>query len=71
METTHTFEIKANGLEYVGEIATDEAGILSYTEDQPEELPANLDADFKRLLEVIGNFVKVYGSLEKFEVKEK
>ena len=70
MAATHTFEIRANGLAYAGEIDTNESGVLSYTENQPEELPGNLDTDFKRLLEVIGNFIEVYGSLEKFEVKE-
>lgn len=68
---THTFKIKAGSLNYEGEIVTSETGILSYSENQPEELPENLDADFKRLLSIVSNFIKVYGSLEKFEIKAK
>ena len=70
MASTHTFEIKAGTLDYQGEVETSDSGLLSYSENQPEELPINLDTDFKRILELIANFVKTYGSLEKFEIKK-
>jgi hypothetical protein len=70
MAATHTFEIKAGSLNYTGNIDTSDQGILSYSEDQPEELPEQVDTDFKRILTIIENFIQKYGSLEKFEVKE-
>lgn len=69
MANTHTFEIKAGSLDYQGNIEISDSGTSSYSEDQPEELTAALDADFKRILDLISNFVKTYGSLEKFEIK--
>ena len=66
---THTFEIKAGSLDYEGDITISDSGVLSYSEDQPEELTDALDTDFKRILDLIGNFVKAFGSLEKFEIK--
>jgi hypothetical protein len=68
MPKTHTFEILAGELSYSGDISTGENGVMSYSEDQPEELPEALDQDFKRMLELINNFIKTYGSLEKLEI---
>jgi len=66
--TTHTFELKAGDLEFEGEI---EYPSGTYTEESEIELPARLETDFKLLIDLLKKFHDAYGSLEKFEVKEK
>ena len=64
---THDFELIAGDLEFRGE-ADMSSGV--YSEEQPEELPARLDLDFKQLLELLSKFHKEFGGIE-FELIEK
>ena len=66
--STHTFKLKAGNLDFQGEV---EYPSGTYTENQPEELPAGLDRDFKEILSLIGNFHNTYGGLDEFIVELK
>ncbi len=68
IQTTHTFELKAGDLEFRGEV---EYPSGAYTEDQPVELPAGLENDFKQILDLVKNFHDRFDGLESFEVKIK
>ena len=67
MEYTHDFKLEAGNLKLEGEIDIS-SGI--YTENQPEEFPANLEIDFKQMVEIFKKFHSIFGSIE-FEVKPK
>ena len=65
---THDFKLKAGNLTYQGEV---EYPSGTYSEDQPEELPARLETDFKQMIDSLKKFHDTYGSLDEFEVKIK
>jgi len=64
---THTFELKADDFDFGGEISFP-SGV--YTEISEKELPANLETDFKLILESLAKLYSALGGL-KFEVKAK
>ncbi len=69
---THTLEIVAGGFTCEGKItATGESmGYYEYNEDSARP-NAELDTALSEIIQKVGNFLKVNGSLEKFEIKVK
>ena len=68
IQTTHTFELEAGELVFIGEV---EYPSGTYTENEPVELPAGLETDFKRIISLLKNFNDTYDGLTRFEVKLK